>query len=340
MHVSMEISTSEANVPPERHAPLLSRIEGLAAIGLIFLCLSACIAVPLASYIIAPAAFGFAHVCAELRFVDQTFSGRLPGGLVLVVVTSILLALCARLAGQRGWAPPDATVVFELACGWFMACAAATTMRRHRIAGAAIAAAFVGASVLAPFETLLALAIGHNLTPLLFAAVRAPQKSKRRLLLVLAALLIVLPLLIATGWPGAVLQTAGVFAPEAGLMAAGPLDAHLPSYVPTALLDSEWAVPMFSACVFAQTMHYATVIHLLPRLVSDTPRSGFVRWPRQGSFQIGLGLVAVFSCGLFLADFGAAKKFYALAALAHSWIEIPILIFAFGDVSSQASSRR
>lgn len=340
MHVSIEISTSEANILPERRAPLLSRMEGLAAIGLVLLCLSACIAVPLATYLIALAAFGFAHVCAELRFVDQTFSGRLPRNLVLIVATSILLALCARLAGQRGWAPPDATVVFELACGWFMACAAATTMRRHRIAGAAIAAALVGGSVLAPFETLLALAIGHNLTPLLFAAVRAPQKSGRRLPLVLAALLILLPLLIATGWPGAVLQAAGVFAPEAGLMAAGPLDAHLPSYVPTALLNGEWAVPIFSACVFAQTMHYATVIHILPRLVGDTPQPGFARWPRQASFQIGLGLVAVLSCALFLTDFGAAKKLYALAALAHSWIEIPILIFAFGDISTQASSRR
>jgi hypothetical protein len=250
------------------------------------------------------------------------------------------LALAARLAGQIGWVRYDVTISLELASGALMAMTAVWVMRQNRTAGAAIALALVGGSIFAPFETFLLLAIGHNLTPLAFVADSAPRAARRQLLAWLASAFVALPLVIASGWPGAAVQAIGLFAPETGLIGAGPLDAHLPAYVPARLLDTEWALPMFSACVFAQTMHYATVICLLPRLVGDAPRSTFAPWPRRSVFVVGLAIVAALSSAFFLADYGLAKKSYALAALVHSWIEIPILLLALGSRAVQTSSNQ
>ena len=46
---------------------------------------------------------------------------------------------------------------------------------------------------------------------------------------------------------------------------------------------------------------------------------------------LGLSLLMMAALALaagFSFDFGAARKFYALAALVHGWIEIPILVLA------------
>ena len=306
----------------------LTRPEIWAAASLVAVCFLACVAPPLAAYLATIALFGLAHVGAELRFVDRAFAGRLPKMLVVGIAAPLAVAFAARLAGQLGMAAPSLTVPLELASGAVMACVAATAMRQRRLFGAALAAALVAGAVFAPYETFLLLAIGHNFTPLAFIADGAPASRRRSLLLWLCLPFVVLPLIIASGLPGAAFEAIGLFAPEAGPMAAGPLDAHLSVYVPARLLDSQWALPLFSACVFAQTMHYATVIHLLPRLVGEGPRATLAPWPRRSVFLLGLAACAAALAGVFLADYGLARKIYALAALVHSWIEIPILIWA------------
>lgn len=324
----------------EQSDSLFSRAERALAVALVLFCFLVSVAAPLASYLVAVAVFGLVHVGAELRFVDRAFAGRLPARFVAGVATPVALALTARMAGQIGWSRPAVTIALELACGALMALVAVATMRHRRAAGAAIALALVCCSVFAPFECFLLLAIGHNLTPLAFVADSAPAPYRRRLLLWLAATFVALPLLIASGWPGELMQTIGLFAPEASVFAAGPLEAHMPSYVPARLLDTDWAVPIFSACVFAQTMHYAAVIHILPRLVGDAPRSTIAPWPRRSFFLVALAIAAALSVAFFLADYGLAKKSYALAALVHSWIEIPILIMALGAGAAQANPNR
>lgn len=308
--------------------------ERAAAVAIVAFCFLASVAAPLATYLTAIAGFGLAHVGAELRFVDRAFAGRLPKMLIVGIAAPLAVAFAARLAGQIGWATPSLTVPLELASGAAMACVAVMAMRQRRLFGAALAAALVSGAVFAPYETFLLLAIGHNFTPLAFIADGAAASRRRSLLLWLSLPFVALPLLIASGLPGAAVAAIGLFAPEAGPMAAGPLEAHLPNYVPAQLLDSEWALPLFSACVFAQTMHYATVIHLLPRLVGEAPRATLAPWPRKSVFVVGLVAVAAALAGLFVADYGLARKVYALAALVHSWIEIPILIWAL-DRSGQ-----
>jgi hypothetical protein len=174
----------------------------------------------------------------------------------------------------------------------------------------------------------LVLAILHNFTPLAFVADGAPAGGRRRMLVWLTIPFVALPAAILSGWPAEFFDRLGVFAPDAAPRAAGPLDAHLPSYVPAGLVDTDWALPLFSACVFLQTMHYAAVIHLLPRLSGEGRRPTLFAWPGGAVFALALAATAVVSAGLFLADYGLARKFYGLAALAHSWIEIPLLLLA------------
>ena len=320
---------SDASPAVGSSADLLPGIsDRAAALAVVVVCFVAAVAAPLAVYAMAIAIFGLAHVGVELRFVDRAFVGRLPKAFVVGVAGAVALAAVARVMGQTKAVTPTAAVLCELAAGVIMIMVAAATMRRRRGLAVLALGLLVAATTLAPWETFLALAIGHNLTPLAFVADLSPPRERMRRVGWLAIPFVALPLLIATGWPGDLAFRLGLYAPEAAPLAVGGLDANLPAYVPLRLLDTDWAAPIFSACVFAQTMHYAAVIHLLPRLVGDAPRATIAPWPRKPIF---LGLVAFAAAALafvFVIDYPLARKIYAVAALVHAWIEIPVLLLA------------
>jgi hypothetical protein len=149
------------------------------------------------------------------------------------------------------------------------------------------------------------------------------------MLAVMVVPFVVLPLVIATGLPHALLAHLALIAPDATMFSGGSLADNLGTYVPQAYLDAPWAVNAFSAAVFAQCMHYAVVIFVLPRLIDGgaVPRT-MLPWPNAGRF---LGYLSVLALALaigFSIDYGLARRLYALAALVHGWIEIPILVFA------------
>jgi hypothetical protein len=299
-----------------------------AAVAFVAACFLAVAAAPLAVYALAIAVFGLAHVGAELRFVDRSFAGLLPKPFVLGVAACVAVAAAARLCGQTGALTPTGAVTLELAAGAAMALVAAAAMRRRRAVAVLTLAGLVAGTVVAPWETFLAFAIAHNLTPLAFVADAAPPRDRALWVGLLLIPFVILPLLIATGWPGDLLARTGLFAPEAAPLAVGPLDANLPAWVPMSLLDSDHAIPLFSACVFAQTMHYAAVIHLLPRLVGEAPRATLAPWPPRRLFLLGLATAAAALALVFAMDYALARRIYALAALVHAWIEIPILLLA------------
>lgn len=307
---------------------LATRRDRAAALAIVALCFIAASAAPLAVYAIALAVFGLAHVGVELRFVDRAFAGRLPKGFVLGVAAAVALAAVARILGQIKTLAPTTAVMLELGAGAAMACIALAFMRRRRAFAAIALAILVAGTVFAPWPTFLALAIGHNLTPLAFAADAAAPRARARLLAWLSGPFVILPLVIASGLPADFFARLGLYAPEAAPLAVGSLDANLPAYVPLSLLDTDWAAPMFSACVFAQTMHYAAVIHLLPRLVGDAPRATLAPWPRQNVFVVLIALAAAALAFVFVLDYALARKIYAVAALVHAWVEIPILLLA------------
>lgn len=300
----------------------------IATLAVVIICFVASAAAPLAVYAIAIAVFGLAHVGVELRFVDRAFAGRLPKAFVPGVAASVAVAAVARLSGQTGVLTPTLAVTLELAAGVAMTVVAVVSMRRRRALAAIALTGLVLGAVFAPWETFLTLAIGHNLTPLAFVADAAPPRERARLVGILIVPFVLLPLVIATGWPADALARLGLYAPEAAPLAVGSLDANLPAYVPMRLLDTDWATSMFSACVFAQTMHYAAVIHLLPRLVGDAPRATLAPWPARRLFAAGLVVAAAALALVFAMDYALARRIYALAALVHAWIEIPILLLA------------
>jgi hypothetical protein len=303
-----------------------------AAAGIAVLLLAifvAAVALPLATYTTALALFGLAHVGSELRYVDHRFGDRLRGGLLLWLAPGLAGAAAVRIAGMAGWLPYTAAIILELAVVAAMTGAIVAIMRRYRIVAAVAAAALFGCAIAAPVATFLCLAVAHNLTPLAFLADALSGAERRRMLAAMAVPFIILPLVIATGLPHALLAHAGFAAPDATIFSGGTLADNLGAYIPQDYLDARWAVNAFSAAVFAQCMHYAVVILVLPRLIDGraAPRT-ILPWPNTGRF-IGylMALALVLALG-FSIDYSVARKLYALAALVHGWIEIPILVFA------------
>ena len=292
------------------------------------------VALPLATYTTSLALFGIAHVLSELNYVDRRFAARLGAGKAIWIGGPIVVAVMARAAAARGLVAPAVDAPIEMLCAAVLAFGVVTRMRRHRAAGAAVGLLLAGGAIVAPFQTLLGLAILHNLTPLGFFAEALEGERRRRALALLAVPLIVLPLLISTGLPWLAMARLGLALPEARFLASGPLAFNLGVFVPASLLATDWALHAFSAAVFAQVMHYSAVIVLLPRLLAETPPRPAppARWRR--GVKLVIAVVAAVFAVVFVVDYGLARQFYGLAALVHSWVEIPVLLVALGGVAA------
>jgi hypothetical protein len=212
-------------------------------------------------------------------------------------------------------------------------------MRRLRIVGCGIGFVIAAGALAAPFQLLLLLALLHNLTPLGFFAEALSGAERRRVVTLLAVPLIVLPLLIATGLPFAGLVRLGLASPETRWLASGPLALNLGVYVPGSLVSTGWALHAFSAAVFAQIMHYTAVIVLLPRLLDGGPSRTRLPWPRKGWLVPMIAAAAIGFALVFVFDYQRARQLYALAALAHGWVEIPLLLLAWGGLAAAQSAK-
>jgi hypothetical protein len=306
-----------------------ARFASAAGAGATCAALVITVAFPLATYTAVIALFGLAHVLSEVNYLDRRFGAQLTGGLLPRLGAPILAAVAARGAALLGLVSPATDAACEVAAAAALVWGVVPCLRHRSAAAAAAGVALAGSAVFAPFQVLLALAILHNLTPLGFVAEATRCGERWRILAALAVPFVLLPLLIATGLPGRLLAGLGLGDPEAGLFAAaGPLVLNLGAYVPPALISSAWALPAFSACVFAQIMHYAAVIFIYPRLLRGAPVRTLLPWPRRPAAAIAV-CAAALAIG-FCFDYGAARKFYALAALMHAWIEIPLLLLLLG----------
>jgi hypothetical protein len=154
------------------------------------------------------------------------------------------------------------------------------------------------------------------------------------------AVLLGLPLLVATGLPRIALASLGIEGGGADPVGAGPLVDHLYVYVPPLRAGSTRAIDLFTASVVAQGGHYLAVIVVLPILLGrfDAEARGLVRWPAPRLFAAFLALAGIGSLAMFLGGFAQARSFYGVAAAVHVWIEIPILILALTG-GAQAVSR-
>lgn len=305
------------------------RTLGGAAIAAIFL---SAVALPLATFTLVLALFGPAHVVSELRYLDHRFSARLGPSRVKTLILLLVAAMATRLLGTMGVLPTALMAALEIALA---AAAVLTLVPSHtqvRWSAVVLASLLVAGAVIAPLLTLLLLAVTHNLTPLGFLAERLRGRERRRALVLGCIGFIAIPLVIASGLPFALLADLGWISLEAAVFpSAGSLESNLGAYVPRWALDEGWALHAFSACVFAQCMHYVAVIGVLPALIpaSSAPT---VPWPTTRRFVIGLiALGGAMALG-FSFDYEIARHVYALAALLHAWLELPLLLLALEPI--------
>jgi hypothetical protein len=310
---------------PSARIGLVPALLATAGVGGLLL---ASVALPLATYTTVLALFGLPHIASELRYLDYRFGARLGRRAVGRLLALLVLAMAARTAGLVDLLAWPVAATLEILLAAMAVLTLANTGRGVRWRTAAACLLLVGGAIVAPLATLLVLAISHNLTPLGFLAERLRGSRRRRALTLGALGFVVLPVLIATGLPFAWLGALGLDDPEVGVFAgAGSLDANLGAYVPGWALGEDWALPLFSACVFAQCLHYVAVIAILPRLIPADARP-VVAWPGARMFWlivVGVGLAGVAG---FAVDYLLVRKVYAMLALLHAWLEIPLLLVA------------
>lgn len=299
--------------------------------GVVLASALAATAAPLLVYTVTLAAFGLPHVFAELRYVDLRFKARLSRTLLTGLLTLLGLLVAARVAGLLGWstaarAPVELIILAGLA--------AATLPRLARqglvvaIAGLATVGLIAFGCVTAPVTTLVVLAVAHNLTPVGFLAEKLRGAARVRALAACAVVFAIVPLVMLSGWPRGLLESLGWWRPDVSLLSAGGLDAHLGAFVPGPWLDARWATDLFVAAVYLQVMHYAVVIHVLPRLLDEDDPESLVTWPLPAPFAKLLAFVGVCTLIGFAVSFADARRAYGVFAAVHAWIEVPLLLIA------------
>lgn len=335
--VSASMSAPTLTPPAARPADRLPHAALVGGFGLGAALLAT--ALPLLTYTVSLAAFGLAHVLSELRYVDERFGPRLGrtvrwqmGGMLALVVGGRGATL-GGLVGAETWRPIELGLVAALALTSLPRLRAARPAAALLALGAA--AALVAGAVWAPIATLLVLAVAHNLTPVGFLAERLRGAERRRLLLGCAGL-VAGAALIATGWPVRWLEHVGLWRPALSLLpGAGTLDQHLGQYVPRAWHAWPVAVPLFSAAVYLQCLHYGAVLHLLPRLGGGgAAAETVVNWPARAVFLGVIAAAGLLLFGGFVVSFTDARAVYSLAAAVHAWIEIPILLVALAPAET------
>lgn len=304
---------------------------GFAAVALI--ATVAVLVAPLAGYVFLIALFGLPHVVCEMRYCDERFSARAPR--LALGLIAVLLALLAflRIGDAEGLVSGTYAAPLELGLGIGLVAAALWHMRVHRLVGALAGLLLAAGAAFAPIATFLAYSWVHNLTPLGFVAEIVPARERTRWLATLAIPFLVLPALIASGlpqaalaqvWPGEALRSLSLFG--AG---RGPMGSFVS---PDIAFDR--ALPLFSAAVVAQAMHYFAVIGILPRLLARYGASRkqvtLAPWPSWRHFYIAVAVLGALMLAFNALDYSNAKLVYSVCAAMHAWVELPIFLIALG----------
>jgi hypothetical protein len=267
-----------------------------------------------------------------LRFIDRRFGFRLSSPIVWAIALWLPLIVAIRTATVFHAISPDIGAPAELCAVALLALSCLQGTRRQKALGL-LAGTSLGAGALwAPFNTMVIIAILHNLTPLGFLWQIAPRDRRATIMTVAMSLFIGLPMLVATGWPRVMLEKTFGTLPGVNPLGAAPLAEQFYVYVPEPFVAGASAIDLFTASVVAQSLHYASVIVILPlllRRLDPAARSVFC-WPR----GIWFGALCTAGASLFLyrsfGHFAEARSLYGIIASLHAWIEIPILIAVFG----------
>lgn len=288
------------------------------------------VAWPLATYTLTLAAFGLAHVLAELRYVDLRFGRRLGRALAWAMVVALAGIVLARLGSIAGLLTGPAAIAVELGCGLSLVALVLPSLWRTRpwagVIGLVAAIGLALAILVAPAAGLLTIAVLHNLTPVGFVLEATSGSARRRAAWWCLVVFVAIPLVIVMGWGWWIVASAGIAAPEASPLGYGPLQEAMRAYLPVQRLPPVLALHLFSACVFLQCAHYVTVLGVMPRLLSAGAR-GRLRWPGPRAWLLVLG-ATVLALLPFALDFAEARRGYGVLAAVHAWVELPLLLLA------------
>lgn len=298
----------------------MPRVGALLAIAAFGLATAAAAAkAPLWVYALSLAAFGLPHVLTELRYVDERFAlrttARVRHGLVL-----LLLAIVAvRFAGLGGVGTTPLRIGLELALGTALVLWPLQQCGVRSLApGLLLAAALAFGTATAPATTMVLFALLHNLTPIGLLAERLRGRDRHRALLGCLVVFVLVPLAMLMLPPPAVLH---------GPLGTGELDQHLGVFVPERLHGGEAGDRLFAIAAWWQCVHYAIVLHVLPRLGGGAEGRA---WPRPAAFARGVFAVGAVMALAFASGFGTARAAYGVLAAVHAWIELPVLALAAG----------
>jgi hypothetical protein len=311
--------------------PWRTLLLGSAAIGLAM----ACAHWPLSIWACTLAIFGVPHALVELRWVGRRY-GRWRALVAPVVTLLALIGVSRLLAFELGWQAPTLATV-EVALGMALGiCILSRDARRcvTRNGCATLAVVVLGLGIAcAPVDTLLVLAVLHNVTPVGLIADRlrdADLAHHDRMRWSVAALVgfALVPAWLATGNAADWLGLADVTTTAGDLTAAARLDLGLAdglgAFVPS-WLPSTRALDLLRAAAFLQCMHYVAVLVILPRLGAG-PKAA----PRRRNLPFvvlvaGLGVLFLVAFG---SDFRESKATYGILAALHVWAEFPALLLA------------
>jgi hypothetical protein len=330
------------DAPGAAASGLGARAVLFAALGITLTAASA-VALPLWTYAVSLALFGLPHVAAELRYVDARFGARVGRGFARPLWAGLLGIVLLRLAAAGGVGEPRVRVALELGLGAALVLCVLPRLLRagsvHAAAGVCAIALALTAARACPLEAIVWFAVLHNLTPVGFLAERLRGAARRRALTWCAVAFGAVPVSIASGALGIALARLGLPSSIAGPPGAGALASHVGAFVPSSLRGGALELDLFRAAAFLQCMHYAVVLHVLPRLgAGDAGRTESLCWPRSrwlpaATVAVSVGLTAAF--GVAFAD---TRLVYGVVAAVHAWIEIPVLVLAAACIPLGASA--
>ncbi len=306
--------------------PILAFASGAALI---------CTAAPLPAYALSLALFGIAHVLVELRYVDGRFGARLNDRHGALILGVLALAVLTRTITWQGWIDPMGGLLVELGLVALLALTTLPHLGASRLAALTamlVAAAIAAGSALAPLQTIVLLAVLHNLTPIGFLAERlGPGARTWRFASVMLVLFVLVPVAIAAGATTQGLLALGWERSSSALPGVGTLAQHQGVFVPATWWEEDAAVRVFAAVTYLQWLHYATVIGVLPRALGPRDEPGNqprLPWPGARVLAVLVALLAIAAAYSFSTDFSGARAAYGVPAALHAWIEIPLLLIA------------
>jgi hypothetical protein len=237
-------SLSLANLQFGNTMPLVLGVAG----ALIFASLA--VLAPLGVYTLTLAIFGLPHVLSELRYVDRRFGCKLGnillrrGGLLLALIVIVRTLLVFHFLAASIEVPIELSLVALLAFS-----AVGGPFGPRWIVAMGIAMVLAIATAFSPYDTVITLAVLHNLTPLGFLWQIAPRNRRGPIMGLAIFALLGLPLCVATGLPRMVLSELISSGLPFDPLHAGTLSQNLFAYVPLSLMPSQHAVDYFTASV-------------------------------------------------------------------------------------------